>query len=69
MGKKVKTIYTCDRCGKEIDNVFKVGRVKCWHIFRWFEPSTITMSYNMRYICQDCFASFKKWYKEKQPTE
>ena len=64
MGKQTKTVYTCDRCGKEIvKDVFTIGRFKWLHMFKWFVPQPHP-HYPLRYICEDCFKSFKKWYGE-----
>ena len=63
MGKELKTIYTCDRCGKTIDvTPFTIDRHRYLHVFRWYIPIPIC-NFALKYICPDCFDSFKKWYR------
>ena len=66
MGKVIRTEYYCDRCGKLIIGTpCTVGRFKYLHIFKWYVPEPCP-SYPLRYMCQDCFNAFKKWYEENK---
>ena len=70
MGKKEMVVYTCDRCGKEMIDPLSgepntVARFRFLHIFKWFVPCPVS-GYPLRYICNDCFKSFKEWYTAKQ---
>ena len=67
MGKREITVYVCDRCGKTIKDVKHVGTFHFLHIFKWYMP--VWSSYSMKYICQDCWGSFKKWYGEEGDGE
>ena len=65
MPKKEVTQYICDRCGKVINGyVNHVGAFHYMHIFKWYVP--IVCGYKLHYICEDCFKSFKKWYKSEE---
>ena len=62
MGKVVKTEYICDRCGTNIlGTPFHIGRFRYLHVFKWWVPEPVNQ-YPLRYICKDCFDSFKEWY-------
>lgn len=64
MGKVVKTEYICDRCGKNISETpFHIGRFRYLHVFKWWNPEPVN-GYLLRYICKDCFDSFKEWYRK-----
>lgn len=64
MGKHEITIYTCDRCGAKIKDVKHVGTFHFMHVFKWYVAYPSIAHYTMEYICQDCFNSFKEWYKK-----
>lgn len=70
MGKSTKIEYTCDRCGKIIidGKPYSIGRFRYMHVFRWWVPQPAN-EYKMRYICHDCFASFKRWYHDGGEAE
>lgn len=57
----VKTIYTCDRCGKEFevtDGIFRVCKPKRY-LMNVFRPRCF---YEDRYdLCDDCKESFESW--------
>lgn len=62
MGRSMKIEYTCDRCGKIITGTpYSIWRFQYIHVFKWYVPQSAT-PYPLRYICKDCFKSFKKWY-------
>ena len=65
MAKVVKTEYICDRCGKSITGApFHVGRFRYMHVFKWWMPEKCG-GYGLTYICQECFESFKRWYRSE----
>ena len=65
MGKVTRTEYYCDRCRKKIIGTpFTVGRFRYLHVFKWYVPEPAP-AYPLRYICSECFESFKKWYDGK----
>ena len=57
----VKTIYTCDRCGKEFEatsGIFRVSKPKRY-LMNVFSPFCW---YQDRYdLCDDCKNSFESW--------
>jgi hypothetical protein len=71
--KKDITIYTCDRCGKELEtNALKIAS--------WIHPTFVSMKARMqiwgkeRYkeyvekecdLCQECSDSFLEWFDMK----
>ncbi len=64
MGKIEKTIYTCDRCGKEIagDGVFKKGNFTYFRVFKWWVP--VLNLYRMTYLCKECSDDYMRWFRE-----
>ena len=64
MGKKTVYEYICDRCGKKIaqDDAYNFQRFTYVHVFRWWMPNPVCSHY-LKYLCNDCYKSFKAWYK------
>ena len=69
MGKREITLYMCDRCGAEMKEAYLVGTFHFIHIFKWYVPYPNTSHYTVKYICKNCFKSFKKWYDEEGDGE
>lgn len=63
MGKIEKTIYKCDRCGKEIagENVRTRGNFKYLRVFKWWFP--LLNVYRMTYLCKECADDYGKWFR------
>lgn len=60
MAKREYTVYTCDRCGTQIDDGhWLIGHHKFMHIFKWWMP--VECRYKLLYLCPDCMKSFEKW--------
>lgn len=64
MGKIEKTIYKCDRCGKEIagDGFFKRGNFAYMRVFKWWIP--LLNLYRITYLCKECSDDYGKWFRE-----
>ena len=69
MGRREIIVYVCDRCGKTIKDVKHVGTFHFMHMFKWYVPALSFPHYTMKYICQNCFESFKKWYDKEGDSE
>ena len=69
MGKREIIVYVCDRCGKTIKDVKHVGTFHFMHVFKWYVAYPDIAHYTMKYICQDCLNSFKKWYGKEGDSE
>ena len=48
---------------------YLVGTFHFIHIFKWYVPYPNTSHYTVKYICKNCFKSFKKWYDEEGDGE
>lgn len=63
MPKKEIVEYICDRCRETINgDVHHIGKFHYMHVFKWYVPMRDDR-YPLRYICQDCWMSFKEWYE------
>ena len=69
MGKREIIVYVCDRCGAEMKEPFHVGTFHFMHVFKWYVAYPSTAHYTMKYICKNCFESFKKWYGKEGDSE
>lgn len=69
MGKKTVYEYICDRCGMKIaeDDKYHFQRFCYMHVFFWWMPNPVS-NHRLTYLCNDCYKSFKEWYKS-MPTK
>ena len=58
MSKTDKTIYTCDRCGKEIASTpYTIATARFIRLMRWWAPQD--GRYKNVHLCQKCWGEFE----------
>ena len=66
MSKKEITIYTCDRCGKELaTKPHTISSARFLRVITWWVSTK--SEFEVNHLCDDCWAAFEGFMEELKP--